>query len=72
MSDIVERLRSGVDCAEPCKMKNAANGCLCAQAADEIERLRGDLAYAEGMAECFHELIAKAKEAERLRNNRLK
>ncbi len=44
-SDIVERLRAGEACSEisaeyACAVKNAASGCQCAEAADEIERLR--------------------------------
>lgn len=48
MSDIVERLRCGEPCLEAsgineCRVKDAASGCLCAMAADEIERLRAAL-----------------------------
>jgi hypothetical protein len=39
MTDIVERLRAGI-CGDPCKVKDARSGCECAEAADEIERLR--------------------------------
>ena len=40
-TDIVSRLRSGEACVtDPCRVKEAASGCLCAAAADEIERLR--------------------------------
>jgi hypothetical protein len=39
MNDIVERLRAGI-CEDPCKVKDARSGCECAEAADEIERLR--------------------------------
>ena len=43
MSDLVERLRAGEACSEisaeyACAVKNAASGCQCAEAADEIER----------------------------------
>ena len=39
--DIGSRLRSGEACGtDPCRVKEAAPGCLCAAAADEIERLR--------------------------------
>lgn len=48
MDDIVKSLRKGVPCIEaagcevsgPCKIMNAHSGCACAEAADEIERLR--------------------------------
>ena len=40
-TDIVPRLRSGEACVnDPCRVMEAASGCLCAAAADEIERLR--------------------------------
>lgn len=39
-ADVVERLRSGNECHDPCKVREARSGCLCAEAADEIERLR--------------------------------
>jgi hypothetical protein len=38
--DIVSRLRRGGGCADVCRVQNAASGCECAEAADEIERLR--------------------------------
>lgn len=55
MSDIVERLRKGGPCIEaagcdgggPCKVMNASSGCACAEAADEITRLRNELHIAE-------------------------
>jgi hypothetical protein len=41
MTDIVERLRRGEACInDPCRMMDARSGCCCAEAADEIERLR--------------------------------
>lgn len=46
MTDTVERLRAGEACADTgfaCNHKNAASGCLCAIAADEINRLRAAL-----------------------------
>jgi hypothetical protein len=51
MNDIVERLRAGEACGEisseyACAVKNAASGCQCAEAADEIERLNSDLSDA--------------------------
>lgn len=44
--DIVERLRAGFQCAENgdrCRTMDAQSGCVCAEAADEIERLRAAL-----------------------------
>ena len=47
MSNIVERLRKGEPCLEACgdrcKEMSVRGGCLCAIAADEIERLRAAL-----------------------------
>jgi len=40
MTGIVERLRSGRECGDSCRRKEAVSGCICAAAADEIERLR--------------------------------
>lgn len=43
MADIVEDMRGGLPCTEagnPCTVMDAAIGCFCAKAADEIERLR--------------------------------
>jgi chromosome segregation ATPase len=41
MTDIVERLREAKMCqGTPCRIKDAQSGCECAEAADEIERLR--------------------------------
>jgi hypothetical protein len=50
MSDIVKRLLKGEPCIEaagcdgggPCKVMNASSGCACAEAADEITRLRAE------------------------------
>jgi hypothetical protein len=43
MTDIVQRLRSGEVCINnPCRMMDARSGCACAEAADEIERLRAE------------------------------
>jgi hypothetical protein len=41
--DLVERLRTGTDCADPCRVKDARSGCLCAEAADEIAFLRREV-----------------------------
>jgi hypothetical protein len=38
--DIVLRLRRGGGCVDVCSVQEAASGCQCAEAADEIERLR--------------------------------
>jgi hypothetical protein len=44
MTDIVERLRQGDMCqGSSCRIKEAASGCVCAEAANEIERLRKEL-----------------------------
>ena len=46
MTDIVERLRAGFQCAESgnrCRTMDAQSGCVCAEAADEIQRLRAAL-----------------------------
>ena len=40
MTDIVERLRTGRMCDDKCRVMEAKSGCLCAEAADEIEKLR--------------------------------
>ena len=42
MTDIVERLRNGHDTCDfnKCRVREAKSGCTCAEAADEIERLR--------------------------------
>jgi hypothetical protein len=45
MSDIVDRLRDGEICAgNQCRVREAASGCACAAAIDEIGRLRAALA----------------------------
>lgn len=44
-ADVVERLRSGKECGDPCKVREARSGCLCAEAAGEIEHLRWQLDY---------------------------
>lgn len=41
--DILTRLRNGL-CAIRCRVMNARSGCDCAIAADEIERLRQQVA----------------------------
>ena len=42
-TDIITRLRAGEPCGtDPCRDMKAASGCLCAAAADEIERLRAN------------------------------
>ena len=46
MSDIVERLRAGFQCAESgnrCRTMDAQSGCVCAAAADRIEQLEAAL-----------------------------
>jgi hypothetical protein len=45
MMDIVERLRRGEPCdgGNQCRIMEASSGCTCAEAADEIERLRAVL-----------------------------
>lgn len=44
MSDLVERLRAGIEnCGDRCKVREAKSGCECAEAADEIERLRAEV-----------------------------
>lgn len=40
--DLVARLRAGI-CDDRCKAMEARSGCSCAEAADEIERLRARL-----------------------------
>lgn len=52
VQELLKRLRSGEPCLEAsgnndcndCKMKDAASGCLCAMAADEIEALTAIMA----------------------------
>lgn len=48
MTDIVEKLLNGFPCLEgtsdhTCRVRDAKSGCLCATAADEIEKLRAAL-----------------------------
>lgn len=45
MTDIVERLHNGEPCGEDRCMVMIGGSCICAEAADEIERLR--IAYEE-------------------------
>lgn len=45
--DLVERLRRGGECESPCRVMEAASGCLCAEAADRITTLTGRLAELE-------------------------
>lgn len=40
MIDIADRMRDSPPCLEPCRIRNTESGCMCAEAADEIERLR--------------------------------
>ncbi|MGI4800868.1 MAG: hypothetical protein ACRYG8_43965 [Janthinobacterium lividum] len=49
--DVVVRLRRGGGCADVCRTQNAASGCECAEAADEIERLRFEAASWKGQME---------------------
>ena len=49
MPDLVERLRRGEPCQphdDVCRIIEARSGCICAEAADEIERLRSQLYHA--------------------------
>ena len=50
MTDIVERLRIGRETCgvDMCRIREAKSGCTCAEAADEIERLRGWLINLRG------------------------
>ena len=68
MIDIVEVMRTGRVCDDKCCVMEAKFGCLCAEAADEIERLRTAL---EKVAQytlkdgcecsaCEHSAIARA------------
>jgi hypothetical protein len=41
-SSILERLRAGI-CDDTCRVKNAASGCACAEAADRIAQLEAAL-----------------------------
>lgn len=64
MSDIVERLRSGSICSDIhdtgscCRVMEARSGCECAEAADEIERLRA------GLFDCMQEAANHHRENE--------
>lgn len=52
MSEIVRRLRAGYPCAELgglCRVRDAASGCLCAEAADTITRLDGGVTELSSM-----------------------
>jgi hypothetical protein len=52
MTDIVERLRRGTPCIGsegPCEVRDTRSGCECAEAADEIERLRAFIESLDGM-----------------------
>lgn len=43
MSDLIENLRVGYQCQpDDCAMKNARSGCICAEAADQIEQLEAE------------------------------
>lgn len=71
MTDIVERLRGGEPCWDAmgggaCRVRNAASGCACAMAADEITRLRdGMQAMANAMAEQVRTVrVLRAQNAE--------
>ena len=46
MTDLVDRLRAGI-CGDLCRVRDARSGCECAEAADEIERLRSIIIGAE-------------------------
>jgi len=45
INNIVELLREGI-CGDPCRVRDSASGCWCAEAADEIQRLRHDVSKA--------------------------
>ena len=49
MSDLVERLRVGI-CYQQCRVKDAASGCECAEAADRIQQLETALEWIAGTA----------------------
>jgi len=40
LMETLDRIAESVYDADPCRVREAASGCLCATAADEIERLR--------------------------------
>ena len=48
MIDVTEHLRKGLPCQpNVCRFMDARSGCTCAEAADEIDRLRATLAAAQ-------------------------
>jgi hypothetical protein len=53
-TDLVTQLRVGEMCAPPCRMMEARSGCLCAAAADEIERLRAREAHLLEIIRCYN------------------
>lgn len=61
MADIVERLRIGRETCgvDMCRTREARSGCTCAEAADEIERLREALRHYVSECDCnggtYHE-----------------
>lgn len=53
MSDLVERLRAGFQCAESgnrCRTMDAQSGCVCAEAADRIAQLEAEVKTWQGHA----------------------
>jgi hypothetical protein len=64
VTDLVERLRAGEPCEihDRCRVMEARSGCCCAEAADEIERLRAahkeayELAYGVARHDCEAEI----------------
>jgi hypothetical protein len=52
-TDLVTRLRQGCG-GEPCRMMEARSGCTCAEAADEIERLRAREAHLLDIIRCYN------------------
>jgi hypothetical protein len=59
MTDIVERLRIGRETCgvDMCRIREARSGCTCAEAADEIERLRECCTY---FYEALHDIALGA------------
>lgn len=56
MSDtLVRHLRIGI-CDDKCRTMEARSGCMCAEAADEIERLRELLRAARGLLQ-YHKAV---------------